>query len=281
MTHSPPILQACGLRVQLGHQPVLDGLDLVLPEGRITAVIGPNGCGKSTLLRSLARLLKPQTGQVLLDGQDIHRLSTREVARRLGLLPQSAQAPAGIRVAELVARGRFAHQGLLRQWSEADARAVEQAMHATCVAELAERAVDTLSGGQRQRVWLALALAQQTSVLLLDEPTTYLDLAHQIEILELCRTLNRDDGRTLVLVLHDLNQAARYADHLVAMKDGAIAASGHPDAVLTPEVLARVFGVNARILRDPLHGTPLILIDGLGRVIHHQGVARADKIRPI
>ncbi|WP_024890735.1 ABC transporter ATP-binding protein [Luteimonas huabeiensis] len=238
---------------------VADGLDVAVPAGRVTAIVGPNACGKSTLLRALSRLLAPAAGRVLLDGEDIHRLPTREVARRLGLLPQSAAAPHGIRVAELVARGRVPHQTLLRQWSDADERAVREALADARVSELAERAVDELSGGQRQRVWLAMVLAQQTPVLLLDEPTTYLDIAHQLEVLELCRRLNRERGRTVVMVLHDLNQAARYADHLIAMRDGAIVAAGAPATTLTPALIESVFGIRCVILPDPVAGTPLVV----------------------
>lgn len=240
-------------------------LSVNIPSGKLTVVLGPNACGKSTLLRALARLLHPQHGQVVLDGKDIRRYPTKEVARRLGLLPQSSFAPFGISVADLVARGRFPHQRALQQWSQDDDVAVSRAMAVTNVTELASRSVDELSGGQRQRVWLAMVLAQETPLLLLDEPTTFLDVAHQLEVLELCRRLNRQAGRTMVLVLHDLNQAARYADHIIVMRAGAIVAEGAPHAVLTPTMLAEVFGLQAHIMADPITGTPLVIpIGSLG-----------------
>ncbi|GHJ47826.1 ABC transporter [Catellatospora sp. TT07R-123] len=237
---------------------VAAGLSVSIPDDSFTIIVGPNACGKSTLLRALSRLLRPTRGQVHLDGQVISSLPTREVARRLGLLPQSSIAPDGITVADLVARGRYPHQGLLRQWSREDERIVTESMAATGVADLAERAVDELSGGQRQRVWIAMALAQQTPLLLLDEPTTFLDIAHQIEVLELCRTLQQQ-GRTLVAVLHDLNQAARYATHLIAMRGGSIVAEGTPADVVTPELVEQVFGLPCRIIEDPETGTPLVV----------------------
>ncbi|WP_312417904.1 ABC transporter ATP-binding protein [Comamonas sp.] len=238
---------------------VVDGMDVAIPTGRVTVIVGPNACGKSTLLRALSRLLLPESGRVLLHGQDLHQLPTREVARRLGLLPQSSIAPPGICVADLVARGRIPHQSLLRQWTDADEAAVRQAMADARIEVIAERPMDELSGGQRQRVWLAMALAQQTPVLLLDEPTTYLDIAHQLEVLELCRHLNRKGGRTLVMVLHDLNQAARYADHLIAMRAGAVVAMGPPHDVLTPPLIKQVFGINALVIPDPVSATPLVV----------------------
>ncbi|MEV8508045.1 ABC transporter ATP-binding protein [Actinoplanes sp. NPDC051475] len=244
---------------------ISEHLDLEVPAGRFTAIIGPNACGKSTLLRALARLLKPTSGEVLLDGADIHGRPAKEVARRLGLLPQSSIAPDGITVAELVARGRFPHQKLIRQWSPADEAAVVAAMAATGVTELSGELVDTLSGGQRQRVWVAMVLAQQTPIVLLDEPTTFLDIAHQIELLELCVRLNREQGTTMVAVLHDLNQAARYADHLVVMKAGEVVAQGDPRRVLTAELVATVFGLGCRIIDDPETHTPLVIPrSGLG-----------------
>lgn len=234
-------------------------LSVQIPDGRITVIVGANACGKSTLLRGLARLLKPRAGAVLLDGHDIHRLPTKQVATRLGILPQQPIAPEGITVSDLVARGRNPYQRFFRQWSDADEDAVDRALHATRTADLADRSVDELSGGQRQRVWIALALAQDTPVMLLDEPTTFLDLAHQVEVLDLLAELNECDGRTIVLVLHDLNLACRYADHLIAMKDGRIVAEGTPDTVITGEVVADVFGLHARIVPDPVTGTPLVI----------------------
>jgi iron complex transport system ATP-binding protein len=237
---------------------VTSGLAVRIPDGSFTVIIGPNACGKSTLLRALAGLLAPRDGTVVLDGADIASYRAKEVARRLGLLPQTAVAPEGISVADLVARGRYPHQKLLRQWTPEDEQEVAAAMEATGVTELADRAVDELSGGQRQRVWMAMALAQQTGILLLDEPTTYLDIAHQLDLLDLCADLN-DDGRTLVAVLHDLNQAARYATHLIAMKDGAIVAEGEPGAVVTAELVRSVYGLACEVIPDPQTGTPLVV----------------------
>jgi iron complex transport system ATP-binding protein len=238
---------------------VLDDLTVAIPDGRITVIVGANACGKSTLLRGLARLLRPRAGTVLLDGADIHRRPTREVATRLGILPQQPIAPEGITVSDLVARGRHPHQRWLRQFSHEDEAAVQGALEAAGVANLAERCVDELSGGQRQRVWIALALAQDTPMLLLDEPTTFLDLAHQVEVLDLLVRLNDDEGRTIVAVLHDLNLACRYAHHLIAMCDGAIAASGPPAEVMTCGLLRDIFHLDAQVLPDPLTGTPMVI----------------------
>ncbi|MFY1594364.1 ABC transporter ATP-binding protein [Micromonospora sp. WMMD737] len=238
---------------------IAQDLSVAVPDRSFTVIIGPNACGKSTLLRALSRLLKPAAGAVLLDGEDIHRQPARSVARTLGLLPQTSIAPDGIGVAELVARGRYPHQGLLRQWSREDERVVTESMAATGVADLADRAVDELSGGQRQRVWIAMALAQQTPLLLLDEPTTYLDIAHQIEILDLCARLHEEQGRTLVAVLHDLNHAARYATHLIAMREGEVVAAGAPREVVTAELVEEVFGLPCRVIDDPETGTPLVV----------------------
>jgi iron complex transport system ATP-binding protein len=240
---------------------VAERLAVAIPDGSFTVIVGPNACGKTTLLRALARLLKPRRGGVYLDRELITSRSSKEVARELGLLPQSSTAPDGITVADLVARGRYPHQRLLRQWSRDDERAVAEAMAATQVQDLAGRIVDELSGGQRQRVWLAMALAQQTSILLLDEPTTFLDIAHQVEVMDLCARLHAD-GRTLVAVLHDLNQACRYATHLVAMRDGAILAEGPPDEIVTAELVETVFGLPCRIVDDPEAGTPLVIPRG-------------------
>lgn len=239
-------------------------LDIEIPDGRITAIVGPNACGKSTLLRALARLLRPREGTVLLDGQEIHRLPTKEVARRLGLLPQSPIAPDGIVVGDLVARGRTPHQKLFQQWSRADEEAVRSALAATGTLDLVERSVDELSGGQRQRVWIAMALAQETELLLLDEPTTFLDITHQIEVLDLVGELNRNVGRTVVVVLHDLNLACRYADHIVAMREGRIVVSGAPADVVTADHVRSVFGLECVVIDDPVSHTPLVVPVGVG-----------------
>ncbi|WP_410538088.1 ABC transporter ATP-binding protein [Streptomyces sp. KL2] len=252
-------LSARDLTLAYESRTVVDGLDLDVPDGRVTVVVGPNACGKSTLLRALGRLLRPRRGAVLLDGRELDRVPTRAVARSLGLLPQAPVAPEAITVADLVARGRQPHQRWWQQWSEADERAVTDAMEGTGVTELADRAVDELSGGQRQRVWIAMALAQETELLLLDEPTTYLDIAHQVEVLDLVRRLNRERGRTVVMVLHDLNQAARYADHLVAMRGGRIVAQGPPAKTVTAALVREVFGLEAVVVPDPVTGGPLVV----------------------
>ncbi|MDO9454561.1 ABC transporter ATP-binding protein [Nocardioides sp.] len=240
-------------------------LSVQIPDGSFTVIIGPNGCGKSTLLRSLARLLKPKEGRIVLDGRAVTEYGAKEAARLVGLLPQTSMAPDGITVADLVGRGRYPHQGLIRQWSPSDKTAVDEAMAATGVADLASRPVDELSGGQRQRVWVAMALAQETPLLLLDEPTTYLDIAHQIDLLDLFAGLNRG-GSTLVAVLHDLNQATRYATHLIVMKDGAIAAEGPPGDVFTAELVHDVFGLPCVVIDDPVSGTPLVVPTSRGNV---------------
>lgn len=252
-------LRAEHLDLAYDHHVIVQDLSVRVPREQVTVIVGANACGKSTLLRGLARLMAPRAGSVLLDGDDLHRLSTRQVATRLGILPQSPNAPEGITVADLVARGRYPHQRWFRQWSREDEAVVAAAMAATNTTELAERSVDELSGGQRQRVWIALALAQGTPLMLLDEPTTYLDLAHQVEVLDLLADLNELEGRTIVLVLHDLNLACRYADHLIAMKDGRIVAEGPPDEVITAATVAEVFGLDAEVMPDPLSGTPLVV----------------------
>ncbi len=251
-------LETRAVKLAYDRRVVAERLDIEIPDGGFTAIVGPNASGKSTLLRALARLLKPREGAVLLDGREIGELPSKVVARRLGLLAQSAVAPDGIAVADLVARGRHPHQSFLRQWSREDERAVADAMAATRIADLAQRPVDELSGGQRQRVWLAMALAQETPLLLLDEPTTFLDLQHQIEVLDLCAQMHRA-GRTLVAVLHDLNQACRYATHLIALRDGRVVARGAPADVVDADLVERVFGVRCRVIADPETGTPLIV----------------------
>lgn len=238
---------------------ISENLTVEIPDGKFTVIVGPNACGKSTLLRALSRLLKPESGTVLLDGKAIFSYPAKEVARCLGLLPQTSIAPDGISVADLVARGRYPHQKLIRQWSRDDEAAVVFAMNATGVTELSGRLVDELSGGQRQRVWVAMVLAQQTPLMLLDEPTTFLDIAHQIDLLELCSQLNREQGNTLVAVLHDLNHACRYADHIIAMKDGHVVTVGAPGDVITAELVESVFGLPCRIIEDPESHTPLVI----------------------
>jgi iron complex transport system ATP-binding protein len=259
MTGQTPRLSGSGMTLAYDKRVIAEQLSVEIPDGSFTVIIGPNACGKSTLLRALSRLLKPSTGTVLLDGKDVHSQPTRTVAKTIGLLPQSSTAPDGITVAELVSRGRYPHQSILRRWSSEDERVVTESMESTGVADLADRHVDELSGGQRQRVWLAMALAQQTPLLLLDEPTTYLDIAHQIEVLDLCAELHERQGRTLVAVLHDLNHAARYATHLIAMKSGKVACSGQPGEVLTAELVEEVFGLPCRVIDDPETGTPLVV----------------------
>ncbi|MDQ1901349.1 ABC transporter ATP-binding protein [Paracoccus sp. WLY502] len=259
-------LSVHGLVAGYGDRTILHGLDLDVLPGRITAIVGANACGKSTLLRSMSRLLTPRAGQVLLDGKAIHRMPPRRVAQVMGLLPQSPVAPEGITVADLVSRGRHPHHGILSRWSPADDKAVAAALEATKTTDLAERAVDELSGGQRQRVWIAMALAQQTDLLLLDEPTTFLDISHQVEVLDLLTDLNHRRGTTVVMVLHDLNLAARYADHLVAMAGGRLHAQGTPEAVLTVDTVRAVFGLDSRIIPDPTSGRPMMLPIGRHRM---------------
>ncbi|MFC5419518.1 ABC transporter ATP-binding protein [Bosea eneae] len=254
-------LHADAVTLRYEARTIATGLSLGIADSSFTVIVGPNACGKSTLLRALSRLLTPAAGQVILDGRQIGQRPAKEVARRLGLLPQSAIAPDGITVADLVARGRYPHQSFLRQWSKADETAVAAAMRATRIEALAARPVDELSGGQRQRVWIAMVLAQETPILLLDEPTTFLDIAHQIELLDLLAELNAQ-GRTVVAVLHDLNQACRYASHLVAMKDGAIIAEGSPAGIVTAELVEKVFGLPCVVIPDPVAGAPLIVPKG-------------------
>lgn len=265
-------LTATGLSVGYGEDEILHELDLAVPPGKITVIVGANACGKSTLLRAMSRLLSPRRGHVLLDGKSILRMPPRDLARTLGLLPQSPIAPEGITVADLVSRGRHPHQSLFSRWTRADDEAVDAALTATKTSELAERPVDELSGGQRQRVWIAMALAQQTEILLLDEPTTFLDISHQVEVLDLLTELNHARGTTVVMVLHDLNLAARYADHLVAMTDGRVHVSGLPQDVLTEDNVRQVFGLESRIITDPTSGRPIML--PIGR--HRMAEGRAD-----
>lgn len=266
-------LEASGVTMAYDDRVIGEDLSVEIPTGKFTVVLGPNACGKSTLLRTLARLLKPRAGTVYLDGKDIHTQRARTVAARLGLLPQSAIAPSGISVFDLVRRGRYPHQSFLSRWTAEDEAAVTTALAETGLTELASRSVDELSGGQRQRVWVAMALAQESPILLLDEPTTFLDVSHQIGLLDLFARLGREAERTMVAVLHDINHAARYADHLVVMKDGRIVAEGAPEDVLTAGLLSEVFGVEALVIADPLNGGPLV-------VTHHAESRTVDDWRP-
>ncbi|MBW8172212.1 ABC transporter ATP-binding protein [Ornithinimicrobium sp. Arc0846-15] len=251
-------LSAQGLTLSYDKQTISRDLSVEIPDGSFTVIVGPNACGKSTLLRSLSRLLAPGKGQVVLDGQAIASMRAKEVAKQIGLLPQTSIAPDGITVADLVSRGRYPHQGLIRQWTATDEAAVAAAMEDTGITELADRGVDELSGGQRQRVWVAVALAQVTPILLLDEPTTYLDIAHQISLLDLFARLHRQ-GRTIVAVLHDLNHAARYGTHLIAMRDGEIIKEGPPAEVVTEQGVHDVFGLPCLVIDDPVTGTPMVV----------------------
>ena len=257
--HVEHTLETKSLSLSYDGAPVIEGLDLAIPHGETTVIVGANACGKSTLLRGIARLLRPDAGVVELDGRDIRSLPTREVAQVIGILPQSPVAPEGITVSDLVGRGRYPHQGWFRQWSTEDDRIVREALTMTSTLHLAGRRVEQLSGGQRQRVWIAMALAQNPDILLLDEPTTFLDVAHQLEVLDLVLQLNREHGTTVAMVLHDLNLAARYADNLVLMREGAVIATGEPAEVITIENLKEAFGLDARIVADPVAGSPMVV----------------------
>lgn len=275
------LLTAERLRLGYGDATVVHDLDLTVPEGRVTAIVGPNGCGKSTLLRGLSRLLRPQDGRVLLDGQDLHRLPTKQVARSLALLPQNPVVPEGITVGELVARGRHPHHGLLRQWTREDDAVVAEALELTGTTHLVSREVAELSGGQRQRVWIALVLAQRTDLLLLDEPTSFLDIAHQVEVLDLVRDLSVDRGTTVVMVLHDLAMAARYADHLVALRNGHVVAQGSPREVVTAETVCDVFGITCRVLWQEATGDLSVIPLGRHRPVGHVlGAAATPRVAP-
>lgn len=253
------------LTLGYGKQTVVQNLSVSIPDGEFTAIIGPNGCGKSTLLRSLSRLMAPMHGQVWLDGEHIQHYATKEVARRIGLLAQNASTPGDISVQELVSRGRYPHQPLFTRWRQEDDTAVRNAMRATGIEALASQPVDTLSGGQRQRAWIAMVLAQETSIMLLDEPTTWLDISHQIDLLELLSALNREQGYTLAAVLHDLNQACRYATHLIALREGKIVAEGAPKEIVTAELIEAIYGLRCMIIDDPVAHTPLVVPLGRGR----------------
>ncbi|MFC9776988.1 ABC transporter ATP-binding protein [Paenibacillus chitinolyticus] len=258
-------IETKSLTLSYNQTDIIEDLDLEIPKGQITVLIGCNGCGKSTLLRSMARLMKPKNGAVLLNGQEIAKQSTKEVARQMAILPQGPTAPEGMTVFELVKQGRYPHQNWLKQWTREDEDAVTKALEATGMAPLAERQVDSLSGGQRQRAWIAMTLAQGTNTILLDEPTTYLDMTHQIEILDLLWELNEKENTTIVMVLHDLNLACRYAHHIVAICDKKVYAAGKPEEIVTEELVRHVFGLNCRLVRDPIFGTPTCVPFGKGR----------------
>ena len=252
-------METRNLSLAYDSQVIIEKLSTTITTGEITALVGPNGCGKSTLLRGLARLLKPQTGEVLLDGKAIHSLPTKELAKQLGILPQGPTAPEGLTVYDLVAQGRYPHQGFFQQWSREDERVTQEAIAITNMIEFADRPLDTLSGGQRQRAWIAMTLAQKTPILLLDEPTTYLDIGYQLEVMELIEQLNQERAMTILLVLHDLNQAARYSQRMIVLNQGVVVADGPPKAVLTQQLLADVFKVRANIVTDPDSGSPVCL----------------------
>ncbi|WP_342554383.1 ABC transporter ATP-binding protein [Paenibacillus sp. FSL R7-0652] len=264
------ILEAKELTISYGADPIIENLNLTIPKGEITVLIGSNGCGKSTLLRTMARLLKPSSGTVLLDGEEIAKLPTKEISRRMSILPQGPTAPEGLTVNQLVRQGRYPHQTWLKQWSREDERMVKMALESTHLTALADRPVDALSGGQRQRAWIAMTLAQGTETLLLDEPTTYLDMTHQIDILDLLFELNEQEGRTIVMVLHDLNLACRYAHHIVAVHNRSIYAEGKPEDIITRDLVRSVFQMECDIAVDPLFGTPTCIPHGRGRKLNEE-----------
>lgn len=259
MSAVPSRLRGEQLTLAYGNKTIAESLNVTIPDGHFTAIIGPNGCGKSTLLRTLSRLMTPASGHVWLDGAQIQQYASKEVARRIGLLAQNATTPGDITVQELVARGRYPHQPLFTRWRKEDEEAVNKAMRATGISDLAQQSVDTLSGGQRQRAWIAMVLAQETAIMLLDEPTTWLDISHQIDLLELLSELNREKGYTLAAVLHDLNQACRYATHLIALRDGRIVAEGAPKEIVTADLIERIYGLRCTIIEDPVAHTPLVV----------------------
>ncbi|MFC7371680.1 ABC transporter ATP-binding protein [Fictibacillus iocasae] len=263
------VLETKSLTLSYGNGPIIDQLNLEIPKGKITVLIGSNGCGKSTLLRSMARLLQPEKGSVLLNGKDIAKQPTKNVARQLAILPQGPSAPEGLTVLQLVKQGRFPHLSWLKQWSEQDDDAVHRALESVDLLDKRHVPVDSLSGGQRQRAWIAMTLAQETETILLDEPTTYLDVSHQIEILDLLFELNQKEKRTIVMVLHDLNLACRYAHHLIAVNDRSVYNEGPPEIIVTEELVNDVFHMRCKISRDPIFGTPLCIPYGKGRFIQH------------
>lgn len=264
-----PALGASNLTLSYGKEVIIDHLNLQIPKGKITVLIGSNGCGKSTLLRSLARLLKPQAGSIVIDGHDISKMPTKQVAKQLAILPQGPIAPEGLTVLQLVKQGRYPHQHWLKQWSEEDERMVHRSLEVTRMASFAERPVDSLSGGQRQRAWIAMTLAQGTGTILLDEPTTYLDMAHQVEILDLLYDLNQTEQHTIVMVLHDLNLACRYADHIVAILNQNVYVEGNPKDVISAKTIRDVFGMDCQVMADPLFGTPMCIPYGKGKAVRN------------
>lgn len=269
-------LETKSLTLAYGDRVVIENLDHYFPKGKISVLIGSNGSGKSTLLRSLARLLKPRDGSVILDGKAISTMSTKAVARKMAILPQSPECPEGLTVLQLVKQGRYPYQNWMQQWSKEDERAVKKALETTNLESFAERTVDSLSGGQRQRVWIAMILAQETDTILLDEPTTYLDLSHQIDILDLLYELNRNEGRTIIMVLHDLNLSARYADNMVVVHDKTVYAHGKPESIITPELVKKVFGIECLVMKDPIYGKPLCIPCGKGRRVENENLRAVD-----
>ncbi|MGM8216523.1 ABC transporter ATP-binding protein [Bacillaceae bacterium W0354] len=268
-------LAANKLTLGYGEQIIIDDLNIEIPKGKITVLIGSNGSGKSTLLRSMARLLQPKSGQVILDGNEIAKMNTKEVAKKMAILPQGPATPEGISVYQLVKLGRYPYQGFMKKWSQKDEDAVNRALKDTNLMELKFRSVDSLSGGQRQRAWIAMTLAQETDLILLDEPTTYLDMTHQIDVLDLLFELNEKDQRTIVMVLHDLNLACRYADHIVAIKDKKVYAEGAPEDIVSCDLVLNVFGMHCDVTFDPIFGTPMCIPHGRGRCLLAE--AHADK----
>ncbi|KYG27460.1 ABC transporter ATP-binding protein [Priestia endophytica] len=253
------IMETKELSISYGDRKIVSDLTVEIPKGKITTIIGPNGCGKSTILKTMSRILKPTSGDIYLDGKAIQKQSTKEIAKKMAILPQIPESPGGLTVAELVSYGRFPHQKGFGKLKESDKNIIYWALEVTGMLEFKDRPLEALSGGQRQRVWIAMVLAQETDLLLLDEPTTYLDLAHQLEILQLLQTLNQQENRTIAMVIHDLNHAARFADYMIAVNSGEVVCKGTPEEVMTPEVLGKVFGIDAEIVRDPRTNKPVCL----------------------